>query len=211
MRGTAVEPARPCPDHGPTGTVAGCAACHSFTQYLRSQQVEAVGTPAGEASGSEDADLRGPQHSSAQDLDAVSVSSDPGSRHIQPPPWNTPGFPAAFRAAMRADTLSLGRKAKMALPSQGVRTSFRLLLPLALETYRTVAEAHPAAFGHMIEVADVLVPLMWMPQGRMDTAQAALEVCAELNGITTGLARQLMVVSSAWPEILRRTRGGPRS
>ena len=63
-----------------------------------------------------------------------------------------------------------------------------------MEVYRPVAEANPTAFGHMVEVADALMPLMWMPQGTVEAAQEMLELVAQLNGITTDLARQLMVV-----------------
>ena len=135
--------------------------------------------------------MRSSGQSSAQDLEALSVSSDPGPRNV-PPPWITPGFPVALRAAMRVDTLSLGRRAKMALPSQGIRTSFRLLLPRVLEAYRAMAGANQAAFGHMTEVEEVLMLLLWMPLGRLDTARDTREACAGLNGITSGLAGQLM-------------------
>ena len=89
----------------------------------------------------------------------------------------------------------------MALPSQGVRTSWRLILPRTLDAYRTMASANEAAFAHMTEVEHVLMPLLWMLVGLLDTAREVREACAGLNGITTSLAGQLMAA-------LRRLRNG---
>ena len=122
---------QPCPEHGPTEADLGCLACQLYGRHLRLQQAEAIDMPAGGASGSDDADL---QSSGQQASEAPSVTSEPGPQDV-PPPWPTPSFIVAVRAALRAETLSRGRKAKMALSSQGIRTSWRLILPCAIDAY----------------------------------------------------------------------------